>query len=55
MCVGGAIQGRQTWTDIRLRCTMVKGDATSAGGVGEALLCFCCFASRGRLVNHACR
>ena len=40
MCPGGAIQERQTWTDIRLRCTMVmvKGDATSAGGVGEALL-----------------
>ena len=57
MCAGGAIQGLQTWTDIRLRCTMVrvKGDATSAGGVGESLLCFCCFASRGRLVNHACR
>ena len=42
MCAGGAIQGRQTWTDIRLRCTMVrvKGNATSAGGVGEAVLCF---------------
>ena len=58
MCAGGAIQGLQTWTDIRLRCTMVrvKGDATSAGGVGEALLCFAfaLFASRRRLVNHAC-
>ena len=42
MCAGGAIQGRQTWTDIRLRCTMVrvKGDATSAGGLVESLLCF---------------
>ena len=40
MCAGGAIQERQTWTDIRLRCTMVrvKGDATSSGGVVEALL-----------------
>ena len=43
MYAEGAIQGRQTWIDIRLRCTMVrvKSDATSAGGVGEALLCFC--------------
>ena len=30
---GGAIQESQTWTDIKLRCIMVrvKGDATSAG------------------------
>ena len=42
MCAGGAIQGGQTWKDIRLRCTMVrvKCDATSAGAVGEALFCF---------------
>ena len=35
---GGAIQGPQTWTDIRLRYIMVKvkDDATDAGGVGEA-------------------
>ena len=40
MCAGGAIQERQTWRDVMLRCTMVmvKGDATSAEGVGEALL-----------------
>ena len=36
----GVIQGLQTWTDIRLRYTMVKmdDDATGAGGVEETSL-----------------
>ena len=37
----GAIQGSQTWTDIRLRCIMVrvKGDATGARGAeGSSIL-----------------
>ena len=40
MCAGGAIQERQTWTDIRLRCTMVRlgDDVTGAEGVGETSL-----------------
>ena len=40
MNAGGAIQGSQTWTDIRLRCikVKVKGVATDAGGVEEASL-----------------
>ena len=40
MNAGGAIQGLQTWTDIRLRYTMVKldDDATGAEGVGETSL-----------------
>ena len=40
MNAGGAIQGPQTWTDIRLRCIMVKVKdvATDAGGVEETSL-----------------
>ena len=40
MSAGGAIQGLQTWTDIRLRYKMVKldDDAIGAEGVGETSL-----------------
>ena len=40
MNAGGAIQGPQTWPDLRLRCTMVKVKdvATDAGGVEEISL-----------------
>ena len=39
----GATQGLQTWTDIRLRYTMMRlvDDATGAGGAGETLLPAC--------------
>ena len=40
MSAGGAIQGLQTLTDIRLRYTMAKmgDDVTGAEGVGETSL-----------------
>ena len=40
MNVGEAIQGPQNWSNIRMRCIMVrvKGVATDAGGVKETLL-----------------